>query len=136
MTNPYAQKFATALTVTSGGNDSTFTTGGTGISQGQASMFRFWRRRGLSGEGFATGVYSGLYVGQTGNNTQFFYVPFAGSPGGGDRETLACTFSTTYVSDDIWAISSLAFSRCRKGTLRWMRTVGSGINATGTDTFR
>jgi hypothetical protein len=132
---PYNQKFATALTVVGGGNDSTFTTGGTGSSQSASPMFRFWRRRGLSGEGFTTGLYSGMYIGQTGNFNQYLYAPNVALPGGGDRETLACTFSTTYVSDDIWAISSQAFVRCRKGSFRWMRTVGSGINASGTDTF-
>ena len=128
---PYSQTFASALTVTGGGNDSTFTSGGTGIGQGASVMFRFWRRRGLPGEGFTSGVYTGLGVG----STQLLYSPNAGAVGGLDREQLACTFSTVYVSDDIWAVSSAPFVRHRKGSLRWLRTVGSGINVSGTDTF-
>lgn len=92
--------------------------------------WRMLRRRGMpTGDGFTNGSTGILVIGQGGSSQPLLSTNVA------DRETLACTFNTTYVAEDIWIISSQAYSRIRKGVVRWMKAVTEGGNATGTDTF-
>lgn len=97
-------------------------------TQNQGAQFRVLRRRGMpSGDGF-TNACCGI-LGFAGGSALVFNQNTA------DRETLACTFNTTYLAEDIWIFSNLAYSRLRKGVMRWMKTVATGGNVAATDTF-
>jgi hypothetical protein len=91
--------------------------------------FRYWRKRGLSGESFTMAHGTLLTAGQNGASSSLLQLNTT------DREQLACTFNTTYLSEDLWVITQFPGIRARKGTLRWSRAVGQGINTAGTDTF-
>ena len=93
-------------------------------------VWRMLRRRGMpTGDGFTNASSALLVIGQGGSNQMAISTNVA------DRETLACTFNTTYLAEDIWVISVQAYSRIRKGVVRWMKAVTEGGNAAGTDTF-
>lgn len=101
-------------------------------TQNGGLQFRMLRRRGMpTGDGFTTAGNGYVTIGQGGAGSLSIVI----AQNTADRETLACTFNTTYLAEDVWVISNQAYSRLRKGVLRWMKVVGVGGNASGTDTF-
>lgn len=94
----------------------------------QGSMFRGWRRRGLSGD--VAGNQQDFEIGIIfANSTQARLLTLVVA----DFEKVATAATTTVrVREPIWMISSQSARKMRKGTIRWMYMV-QGNN--GTDLF-
>lgn len=102
-------------------------------TQNSGLQFRMLRKRGMggTGDGFTHAGHAVVTIGQGGAGS---LSPIL-TQNTADRETLACTFNTTYLAEDVWAISNQPYLRLRKGILRWLKAVTPGGNASGTDTF-